>query len=95
MTIEQYLHTGQTRTSWLSIQLVLQPFQVATVRTLVYSTALENSVVGGLLLRTLHYLPGTGTCTTTAAMSARLAAISSMDILCVALKTETGSNAFT
>ncbi len=41
--------------------LLLQPFRVATVTTMVISTTLATTVTGGVLLRTIPVTPGTGT----------------------------------
>jgi hypothetical protein len=41
--------------------LLLQPFRVATVTTMVISTTLATTVTGGVLLRTIPITPGTGT----------------------------------
>ena len=46
----------------------LQPFRVASVTTLVISTALAAAVTGGLLQRAQHRSPGTGSYTTITAM---------------------------
>jgi hypothetical protein len=43
--------------------LLLQPFRVATVTTMVISTTLATTVTGGVLLRTIPTTPGTGTFT--------------------------------
>ena len=42
-------------------RLLLQPFRVATVTTMVISTTLVTTVTGGVLLRTIPITPGTGT----------------------------------
>jgi hypothetical protein len=42
-------------------RLLLQPFRVATVTTMVISTTLATTVTGGVLLRTIPITPGTGT----------------------------------
>ena len=41
--------------------LLLQPFRVATVTTMVISTTLATTVTGGVLQRTISITPGTGT----------------------------------
>ena len=63
---------------------VLQPFRVATVATVGRSTALVTPVTGGVLLRAVPVTPGTGTCTTIAAMSTDSTAIRSWGFLSVA-----------
>jgi len=51
------------------IPVVLQPFRVAAVTTMVHSSSLATTAPGGVRQRAIAITPGSGTCTTSTAMS--------------------------